>query len=78
MWTAPKYKSELDRPIRYVVYRFAPDERIDISNGARIIGLTPNSYFQLGEGNPQGVYVITSIDRLQNESRPVTIKVRNK
>lgn len=78
MWTAPKYKTELDRPIRYVVYRFRADEKIDLSNGARIIGFTPNTYFRLGSGQVEGKsrYVITALDRLQNESSPVKVKVK--
>ena len=81
MWTAPKYKSELDRPIRYVIYRFRADEKIDLSNGARIIGFTPNTYFRLegqrvNESTGRQVYVITALDRLQNESRPEKVKVK--
>ena len=81
MWTAPKYKTELDRPVRYVVYRFRAGENIDLSNGARIIGLTPNTYFELGRRQADSsdgrvTYVITAIDRLQNESKPITIKAK--
>ena len=78
MWTAPKYKTEMDRPIRYVVYRFGAGEKIDLSNGARIIGLTPNTWFNLSPDDATGrcVFVITALDRLQNESRPAKVKVK--
>ena len=78
MWTAPKYKTEMDRPIRYVVYRFDAGEKIDLSNGARIIGLTPNTWFNLSPRNSTGhsVFVITALDRLQNESRPAKVKMK--
>ena len=74
MWTTPKYKSELDRPIRYVIYRFRSDEELDLSNGARIIGFTPNTYFNLTPESGRFVFVITTLDRLQNESRPMKVK----
>jgi len=78
MWTAPKYKTELDRPIRYVVYRFARGEKVDLSNPAHIVALTNHNYFNLTPQtmNQEYTYVITALDRLQNESRPTAIKVR--
>ena len=78
MWTAPKYKTEMDRPIRYVIYRFAKGEKADISDGSHIVGLTANTWFTLvpETGSNQYVYAVTALDRLQNESHPVTLKVK--
>jgi len=77
MWTAPSYKHELDRPIRYVVYRFDPKEKVDLNNASHIVGLTSNTYFLLTPetGTNRYTYVITSLDRLQNESKPSKVKV---
>ena len=77
MWTAPKYKTEMDRPIRYVVYRFAQGEKVDLADGARIVGLTPNTWFNLTPetGSNRYVYFITALDHVQNESRPAKVNV---
>ena len=85
MWTAPKFKTELDRPIRYVVYRFARGEKVDISNPTHIVALTSHNFLNLSPQtltlNPSPLtqeytFAITALDRLQNESRPTTIKVK--
>ena len=57
---------------RYVVYRFAKNEQIDLSNPAKIVAITPNTFLKLPfvSGGKKYVYVVTALDRLQNESSP--------
>lgn len=78
MWGAPKAKKELDRAHLYVVYRFAAGERIDLSNPHRIVGLTENTYWPLSAiDNPaSATFVVTALDRLQNESKGRKVKVK--
>lgn len=76
-WTAPAWKHEMDRPIRYVIYRFQKGEKVDISDPRRIVAFTTSTFYELPADAPRGkfVYVITALDRLQNESKPVAVKV---
>ncbi|MCF0159633.1 MAG: family 10 glycosylhydrolase [Bacteroidaceae bacterium] len=77
-WTEPSYRSEMDRAARFVVYRFKKNESIDLEDPAHIVAITPNTYFKLppSDGSTPHTYVITALDRLSNESRPVKRKVK--
>ena len=68
----------MDRAIQYVVYRFQKAEPIDIGNPSRIVAITRDTYLPLPylNGQTEYVYVVTALDRLQNESRPVSKKVK--
>lgn len=76
-WTAPKYKDELQRPVRYVVYRFLKGEKTDLRRADRIAGMTSNTYFLLApeDGDNRYTYVVTALDRLSNESKGCKIKI---
>lgn len=75
-WEAPAFKNEMDRPIRYVVYRFSKGEKVDIGKAQHIVGITPNTYFALQpeNGRKDYVFVVTALDRLQNESPEKKVK----
>ncbi len=77
-WTAPKAKTEMDRAISYVVYRFGHKEKINLEDPTRIVAITPNTMMKLPyeNGTTKYVYVITALDRLHNESKPVKKKVK--
>ena len=77
-WTAPKAKTEMDRAICYVVYCFKRGERIDINDPAHIVTITKDTYLKLDYkgGNNRYTYVVTALDRLQNESKKVKKKVK--
>jgi len=70
-WTAPKSKNWRDEPTRYVVYRFARGEKVNTDDPAHIIAVTPNCYYQLpyDQGKDKYTYVVTALNRLQNESK---------
>lgn len=76
-WTAPGCKHEADRATRYVVYRFGGNEKVDLNSPYHIIGTTQNTFFALKDHAQKGknVFVITALDRLQNESKGVTLRV---
>lgn len=77
-WTAPKAKNEMDKARSYVVYRFGPEEKIDMDDASHIVAVTNKTFLQLPyeAGREKNTYVVTALDRLQNESKAVRKKVR--
>ena len=77
-WTAPKGSREMDKARNYAIYRFAKGERVDLFNAEHLIDITPNTYYQLPYqgGHNKYVYIVTALDRLQNESKAVKKKVK--
>ena len=77
-WTAPKYRNEMERAVQYVVYRFLREEDVDIDDPSHIVAVTPNTYYKLPyeDGKTKYRYVVTALDRLQNESKPVKKKIK--
>lgn len=55
-------------PLKYLVYRFDAEEKININNSGRIIALTQTSNFTDKEGDKNHRYIVTALDRLWNES----------
>ena len=78
-WTAPKGKKWGDVATRYVVYRFAKGEKVNTSDASKILCVTSQTHLKLPyqKGEDKYTYVVTALDRLQNESKPVkkTIKL---
>lgn len=77
-WEAPRNGSkprETDA-VRYVVYSFFPDEDIDYANPEAIVALTPYTRALVAD-TPDEVkgmkYAVTSLDRMNRESRPVVL-----
>ena len=77
-WTAPKAKGEMDVARNYVVYRFAKGERIDLYDPSHIVAITPLTLFKLPykARHEEYTYVVTALDRLQNESKGKKVKVK--
>lgn len=77
-WTAPKGTQEMDVARNYVVYRFEQGERIDLFNPEHIVAITPQTFYRFPyeNGRKKAVYVVTALDRLQNESKAVKKKVK--
>ena len=77
-WTAPKGKSWDDVATRYVVYRFEKGEKVNTDDPGKIVAVTPNTYYKLPYANGQQkyTYVVTALDRLQNESKPAKKTVK--
>lgn len=79
-WTAPKYADEMDRPVRYVIYRFAKGEELDLNDATKIVGFTQSTFFPLtsqdGKNKKKYTYVVTALDRLHNESKPQKTKIK--
>ncbi len=77
-WTAPKARNDTDRACQYVVYRFAKGEKTDISDPSHIVAITRDTFLRLpySDGRLRYTYVVTALDRLSNESKPVKVKVK--
>ena len=77
-WTAPKAKAWQDVATKYVVYRFAKGEPQHLEDPSKIVAVTDNTFLKLPyeEGRQTWVYVVTALDRLQNESKPVVKKIK--
>ena len=79
-WTAPRYAEgdEMQRPVRYVVYRFNEGQEVDIDNPAHIVTITSQTFVKLPyeDGKTRYTYVVTALDRLHNESKAVKKRVK--
>lgn len=77
-WQAPKAKKVMDEAHQYAVYRFAKGEKVKIDDASHLIAITPNTFLKLPyeDGKQKWTYVVTALDRLQNESKVVKKKVK--
>ena len=78
-WTAPKGKSEMDKAKQYVVYRFrSKHEAKNLNDPRHIVGITRQNFIKLPyeDGRTPYCYVVTALDRLQNESKAATKRVK--
>lgn len=77
-WTAPKGKKEMDKAKSYVVYRFGKKEKVDLDDPSHIVCVTRETFLKLpyNKGAEKYTYVVTVLDRLQNESKPAKKKVK--
>ena len=77
-WTAPKAKKEMDQARQYAIYVFPKGMKADLNNSAQLIAITPDTHLQLpyNDGTTQWMYVVTALDRIQNESKGVKTKVK--
>ena len=77
-WTAPKGEGWKDQAVKYVVYRFDAKEKVNINDPSKICAITNRTFYQLPyvDGSHKWVYVVTALDRLQNESKIVKKKIK--
>ena len=77
-WTAPKGTDWQDEAKKYVVYRFGKGESVDINDPSKIMAITQTPYYKLPyeDGKQKFTYVVTALNRLQNESKAVKKKVK--
>ena len=74
-WKAPKAKTALDRAISYVIYDFPDKRSINLNSPSNILGITRSTSFVLPPGLEGHTLIITALDRLQNESKGVKVKL---
>ena len=77
-WKAPKAKKQDDEAAKYVIYRFAKGERINIDDPSHIVAITSDTWLSLPyvDGKTRYTYVVTALDRMANESKAVKKKVK--
>jgi hypothetical protein len=75
-WGAPKAKNEMDRVRQFVVYRFEKGEKIDLEKAENILTITDGFSYAVPSAPRGTTLVVTALDRLHNESKPVKIKVK--
>ena len=76
-WKAPKGKGWRDEATKYVVYRFAKGEKVNTSDATKVVAVTTSTFLRLpyNDGQQKYVYVVTALDRMQNESKSAQKKV---
>ena len=76
-WMVPKGKDWQNKATLYGVYRFAKGERVNLDDNTHLVALTPHTFWELPASEQiPCVYVITALDRMQNESKGVKVKVK--
>lgn len=77
-WKAPEAKDKMDEAVQYVVYRFANKEKVNLEDASKIVTITRQTFYKLPyeNGKTKYRYVVTALDRLQNESKPVAKKIK--
>ena len=77
-WQAPKYKDPMNKAVKYVVYRFDKKEKINLNDPSKIVTITSREFIELPyhDGKTKYQYVVTALDRLNNESKAVKEKVK--
>lgn len=77
-WTPPKASTEMDKAVQYVVYRFGKREKVNIDDPSHIIAITRETFYKLPyhDGKTKYRYVVTALDRLQNESKSVAKRIK--
>ncbi len=77
-WTPPKAKRETDKAKYYAVYRFRKGEKVDTRDASHLLDITPLTLLKLPykDGREKYTYVVTALDRLQNESKPAKTNVK--
>ena len=77
-WTLPKGKRWYEQTIKYAIYRFNKGERVDIDRAANLVGITGETFYRLPAAAPGSryVYVVTALNRIEVESKPVKKKVK--
>ena len=68
----------MNRPLLYVVYRFSSKVKVDIDDPSHIVAVTRNTFYKLPyeDGKTKYRYVVTALERLHNESKSVSKKVK--
>ena len=77
-WTAPKAKHWDDVATKYLVYRFAKGERQNLEDMSHVVAITAQTFLKLPyvDGKTEYTYLVTALDKLQNESSPARKKVK--
>ena len=78
IWQEPKGKTWKDKAVKYVIYKFNHDEKVNLADPSKIVSVTTKTYYKLPytDGKNKTVYVVTALDRMSNESHGVVKKIK--
>lgn len=77
VWTVEDTEDEMQNANAFVVYRFNAGEKVCLDNAAAIKAVTYNNEYALPKEKGKFVYVVTVLDRANNESaKGTTINVK--
>ena len=77
VWLPRECDDAMNAPAKYVVYRFAKGEKKSLSSVANIVAITDKTYYKIPATEKGKItYVVTVLDRVQNESKGVKCKVK--
>lgn len=79
-WEATKANNKATDPVRFVVYSFLPDEKVDLENVEAIMILSPAKEYLISDsediGDLKGIrFAVTALDRNNRESQPVEVEL---
>ncbi len=74
-WRAPRGSSPLKQAVTYVVYDFGSGERIDLDDASHILAVTRSTHCPLPAHLHGHTLVVTALNRLQNESKGVKVRL---
>ena len=68
----------MDEAVQYVVYRFNNKEKVNLNDPSKIVAITRDCFYKLPyeNGKTKYRYVVTALDRLNNESKYESEKVK--
>ena len=75
-WEAPRYNNEMNKAYWYVIYQITNQHTKTLLKAENILTVTQKKSYSLPIESKGGYYVITALDRLQNESRPQYIEIQ--
>ena len=76
-WLPPKGKGWKDEAVLYGVYRFNKNDKVTTDDASKLVKLTRYPFYELpATEQVPSVYVVTALDRMQNESKGVKVKVK--
>ena len=77
-WTEPKGSGWKDKAVKFVVYKFESDEKVNLADVSKIVSMTTKNFYRLPykDGKTKVTYVVTALDRMSNESDGVAVKVK--
>ena len=74
-WTAEEENDPMQKHFLYCIYVFGKNETINLSDAPKILAIVKDKNYSI-KGLKGVKVVVTSLDRLQNESYPLSITIR--
>ena len=77
-WTVPSAKKWENKAEKFVIYRFGRGEKVNLDDASKIVAITDKFFYKLPyeDGKEKFTYVVTALNRIQNESKPAKKNVK--